>query len=71
MNGIFGAGLAGIQRAEEMLYRTASDLSKITPETDIVGDMVNLRLAKFQMKASAKVLQTAADVEEKILDIFA
>ena len=71
---ILAAGLQGIQRG---LSGAAEKVEKISraflPESDIdpVDPIVGLKADEHQIKASAKVIKVADDLNKSILDILA
>ena len=69
----------GLRKAEERVQRVAERLSRLplsadayAPEdvVDLSAEVVALLEAKTTHAANAKVVQTAAEMEERILDIL-
>ncbi|MEO8596856.1 MAG: flagellar basal body rod C-terminal domain-containing protein [Candidatus Solibacter sp.] len=71
---ITGAALGGMQDAQSKLERKAEKLAPPgrSPDTgELAGDMVELLSAGHQFALNARVLQTADEMQKKLIDIFA
>ncbi|WP_320824235.1 flagellar biosynthesis protein FlgE [Reinekea sp.] len=75
ISSVMNAGVVGVQRGYEQLNRSAEQISKANvppaeggPE-ELVTPMVEQMLAKTQVQASAKVIQTASDTLGSLIDI--
>jgi hypothetical protein len=68
-------GVAGVQRGNEMLNRSADQIAKanLPPEQggpeELYTPMAEQMLGKIQVQASAKVIETANDALGSIIDI--
>jgi hypothetical protein len=66
--GVIPTALAGLNRASDRAERAASRIAG----GEIDGkDIVELKLAEVAFKANAKVIRTATDLEQRLLDILA
>ena len=66
LNGI-QKGLSGIAEKADRISRSFVSENGEGPVNDIVG----MKLDEFQVKASAKVIKTADELEKSVLDILA
>jgi hypothetical protein len=70
----FSAPLAGIQRAEGNLNRTASRLATLgTPQgdsVDLTAEVMAMLVAKNTVQANVNVLRSEADLSRTLLDLL-
>ncbi len=65
---ITGVALGGMEEARKKLERTAERIAR--PEAP-PEDMVELLSARNQFETNARVIQTADEMQKRLLDIFA
>jgi flagellar basal body rod protein FlgC len=70
-----GAALGGMRNAQSTLERTAERIAgAVTPPPDSVdlsAEMVAMLAARNQFQANARVIQTADEMQKRLLDILA
>lgn len=74
ISNLLGLGLKGIQSGLAGIAQKADRISKaFTPENpnDLTGDIVGMKMDEFQVKASAKTIKTAEELQDSVLDILA
>ena len=75
MDAISNTALGGMRTAQTMLERTAERLAAVSPETsdavDLSSEMVAMLAARSQYQTNAQVIQTADDMQKKVLNIMA
>lgn len=73
------SGIAGYRAAENKMATAAAEIAQTplrdsvelsggSPGPDLAGSMVDLRVAKYMAVANLKVIRTAADVEQSVVD---
>lgn len=70
----FGSGLLGIQRGVQGLDRNAAEIaraSKSTEELSPVDALVNSKVNRLQVEASASVIRTVDETIGSLFDDFA
>ena len=68
------SGLKGIQAGLVQAAKYAENIStgyQPNGDGEIVDDIVGLKQAEHQVKASAKVVKVGADLDQEVLDILA
>jgi flagellar basal body rod protein FlgG len=72
---VMSVALGGMQNAQSTLQRTAERVAAVSPETsdsvDLSSQMVAMLAARNQFQANARVIQTADDMQKKLLNILA
>ncbi|MGD0773076.1 MAG: flagellar basal body rod C-terminal domain-containing protein [Candidatus Solibacter sp.] len=72
---VMGAALGGMRDAQSRLEKTAERIagaSAPTPDTvDLSTEMAGMLAARDQFQVSARVFQTADEMQRKVLDILA
>lgn len=80
MIGAMQTGLSGILRGIDRFDAAAADAVRATlpladdarrPEHDLVGSLVEMMLSKRQIEVSSRVVDSANQVEQSLLDILA
>ena len=65
-------GLQGIHSGLKQVEHSAANISKgFSSDSDLVEDVVGMKLGEHQVKASSKVLRVADKLQEAVLDILA
>jgi flagellar hook protein FlgE len=69
------AALSGMHNAQTTLQNTAERIATVSPETsdsvDLSPQMVAMLAARNQFQTNARVIQTADDMQKKLLDMLA
>ena len=72
---VMSAALGGMQNAQRTLQKTAERIAEASPETsdsvDLSSQMVAMLAARSQYQTNARVIQTADDMQKKLLDMLA
>ena len=72
---VMGVALGGMRNVQSTLERTAESIAAVSPETsdsvDLSSQMVAMLAARNQFKANARVIQTADDMQKKLLNLLA
>lgn len=72
---IVGTALSGMQTAQSSLEKTAQRIATVSPESsdsvDLSSQMVAMLAARNQFQTNARVIQTADDMQKKVLDMLA
>ena len=67
--------LGGMQTAQSTLEKTAERIAAVSPETsdsvDLSSQMVAMLAARNQFQSNARVIQTADDMQKKLLNLLA
>ena len=67
--------LGGMRNAQSTLEKTAEHIATVSPETsdsvDLSSQMVAMLAARNQFQTSALVIQTADDMQKKLLNLLA
>ena len=80
INSAFSSGVAGFQSASQQITESSERIANqtITPEEEeqsnsfsqpITAEVINMKLAEVQAKASAKVITTADDMVGSLIDV--
>ena len=68
-------GLAGIRKGHERLARSAERVATMAtaerPDLDLAHEVVEQILARVESQASARVVETALELDEHLIDLFA
>jgi flagellar hook protein FlgE len=69
------AALGGMQSAQSTFDKTAARIAAVSPESsdsvDLSSDMVAMLAARNQFQTNARVIQSADDMQKKLLDLLA
>jgi flagellar hook protein FlgE len=69
------AALGGMKNAQDTLQKTAERIAAVSPETsdaiDLSSQMVAMLAARNQYQTNARVIQSADDMQKKLLDMLA
>lgn len=72
---IVGTALGGMQNAQSTLEKTAERIAAVSPESsdsvDLSSEMVAMLAARNQYQTNARVIQSADDMQKKLLDLLA
>ncbi len=60
----------GMQSATERLNSAGGRIAQARPDEDLAGDIVDLKVAGIQMRASTAVAKTASEMMGTLLDMF-
>jgi flagellar basal body rod protein FlgC len=82
MSSITSIGIAGMRAAEARFETAASNIVRggtlpsegapeAAPEADLASSMVALKLASYDFKASAKIVEVGREMSRSVLDILA
>jgi len=67
--------LGGMRNVQSTLERTAERIAAVSPETsdsvDLSSQMVAMLAARNQFQSNARVIQTADDMQKKLLHLLA
>ena len=72
---VMSTALSGMQNAQSTLQKTAERIAGVSPETsdsiDLSSQMVAMLAARNQFQTNARVIQTADDMQKKLLNLLA
>jgi flagellar basal body rod protein FlgG len=72
---VMSAALGSMQNAQSILHKTAEHIAAVSPESsdavDLSSQMVAMLAARNQYQTNARVIQTADDMQKKVLDLLA
>ena len=75
VNNAMVSALAGIRAGQNMAAKSAQSIARLgtsqTPEEDLTTSLVNLKVARNQVQASAKVVGTVNDTLDSLLKALA
>lgn len=80
INSAFSSGVAGLQSASQQITESSERIANQTsnPEASepsnsttepVTAELINMKLAEVQAKASAKVITTADDMVGSLIDV--
>jgi len=68
------SALAGMQAAGQQAQKAAEGVSSFAVtknDSDLVQDIVDLKLAKHSLRANVSAMKTAQEMEEHLIDVMA
>jgi len=72
---VMTVALSGMEKAQGTLQKTAEHIAAVSPETsdsvDLSSDMVAMLAARNEFQTNARVVQTADDMQKKLLNLLA
>ena len=72
---VVSAALGGLQNAQTTLQKTAERIAAASPETsdsvDLSSETVAMLAARNQYQTSARFIQTADEMQKKVLNLLA
>jgi flagellar basal body rod protein FlgG len=72
---VMSVALGGMRNVQSTLERTAERIAAVSPETsdsvDLSSQMVAMLAARNQFQSNARVIQTADDMQKKLLNLLA
>ena len=72
---VMSVALSGMQNAQSTIQKTAESIATVSPETsdsvDLSSQMVAMLAARNQYQTNARVIQTADDMQKKLLNLLA
>jgi hypothetical protein len=71
MSSVSATALQGIRSGLSSIADYAEQVSRVDSNTDLVSAFVGIKLASFQVEASAVVIKKDEELNQSVLDILA